>query len=143
VQPFAELHEDINWWLKANRFKWLKNELQVENTKLLGWLLYSTRTMDVETLTTAIWDAIHVDVGLRWRIISTGGKYVPDKDPKLLIRALHIEVDAETADHDYAALKRLFPTQSTSAFPLNVRLRLTPELTNLSLRSKMKVAHLR
>ncbi|WP_288992759.1 hypothetical protein, partial [uncultured Marinobacter sp.] len=142
-KPFEELHEDIDWWLRANGFGWYSKTLQVENTKALGWLCYSTRTMDEETLTKAIYDAIGVVVGLRWRIISTGGKYVPNMDPALLTRALHVEVDAENAEDDHAALKRLFPTQSATAFPLNIRLRLIPELTNLAIRSKTKVGRLR
>jgi hypothetical protein len=61
----------------------------------------------------------------------------------LLIKAIHVEVDAENCEHGHAELKRLFPTQSALAFPLRIRLRLTSELTNLSIRSKMKVGRLR
>jgi hypothetical protein len=97
--PFAELREDIDWWLRDNKFGWYHKALQVEKTKVLGWLLYSTGTMSLATLTATIFKATGAEVGLRWRIIPTGGKYVAGIDQSLLTRAIHVEVE----DNEYAA----------------------------------------
>ena len=48
--------------------------LQEEDAVETGWLLYSTREMDAGALADEITDVIGVNVGLRWKVISTGQK---------------------------------------------------------------------
>jgi hypothetical protein len=46
--------------------------LQAEKTAIVGWALYSTRQMDIDALTASIKQDLDIDVGIRWRMISTG-----------------------------------------------------------------------
>jgi hypothetical protein len=138
-KKFKVIIDDIAHWLKENRFGWFPRELQAENTLKLGWLLFSTRTMDAALLKDAIYKKNGVHVGLRWRMISTGksGKLPLDQQ----IRALHLEVDAE--DRDGADLIRLMYAHNAHTFPLGIHLRRVPEIDNANVFSMATATQLR
>ena len=68
--------------------------LQVDESCLVGFLVYSHNDMDAGALADEISDQIGIPVGLRWRTIDIGIKgAIPDKQK---VSALHIEIEKKT-----------------------------------------------
>lgn len=138
-----ELISQLDWWFQSRQCGMWIASIQAELTSCLGWLLYSTREMDLQVLGHAISRAINTQVGLRWRPISTGRT---EGDPKTLTRAIHIEVDARLADSAQTRLSQIYGSKALGPFPLDVRMRLMPELaphTSPILRTKVERLWLR
>ena len=89
---FDTLRENIYPWVQINGRGLFYNMLQEEDGVEIGWLLYSTREMDTGASADEISDHLGVNVGLRWKVISTGAKKL-SKDN--MIRALSLEVSAK------------------------------------------------
>jgi len=68
-----DIMEGLGWWFHEHKHGLWARSLQAEETKVLGWLLNSTREMDLNNLQAALL-AIDpaLEVGLRWRLISLG-----------------------------------------------------------------------
>jgi hypothetical protein len=128
-KSFHIIHGELNWWLREMNFGFYLKALQVERTIGIGWLLFSTLTMDVDALAPAILAATSVDVGLRWGVINTGRNADIPADQR--VRALHIEVDAKYHSLDRAQLLHLYSSSRTKDFPLDIRMRLVPEFGEL------------
>jgi hypothetical protein len=144
TKTFQDLQQDAFPWMQSVEHGWYLQSLQVERTIPLGWLLYSSRSMDVPLLKSAIEKATHVEVGLRWRMISTGrkGKVAAENQ----VRALHLEIDADPATFSLnePIIREMFAANKTGNFPLGIKLRLVPETTSFSNpESKAKVGRLR
>jgi hypothetical protein len=78
--------------------------------------------------------------GLRWRMISTGKRV--KVAPENQIRALYLEIDADTAtlSLNEPIIPRMFASNKTGNFPLGIKMRLVPEISNLSnTESRIKV----
>ena len=128
--PLEHLMDNISWWLQEHKIGLWQRPLQCEETTVLGWLLYSTREMDVKSLAEAIYQSSGLVLGLRWRIITLGKKGAIS--PELQIRAIHIEANSADTVAAKTWIKRTYGSQSTGPFPNGIRMRLVPELTPLT-----------
>lgn len=127
---FARLNGNLKWWLDREHMGLYVRQLQVEKTKVVGWLLYSTQKMDPATLAHEIERMTGISAGIRWRMISPGkGGQLP---LELQVKALHVEVDETNLDSDRLTIRCLYSSARTSGFPLGVRMRLVPEIMMLS-----------
>ena len=89
---FHTIREEIYSWVNNYGHGIFYNMLQEEDGVEIGWLLYSTREMDAGALADEIIDATGCNIGLRWKVISTGTKQI-SKDN--MIRALAVECSAK------------------------------------------------
>lgn len=125
----GSLMTEIDYWLREHRYGIYKKALQVQDTVIAGWALYSTRTIDTEALKAAIHEAHGLQIGIRWRMISNGKRGPTSTADQ--VRALHFEVNASSADADCAALFALYATNRNEGFPNGIKLRLVPNMTDL------------
>ncbi len=103
--------------------------LQSEKPTSLGWLLFSTQSMNQERLKDAISDALeNIPVGLRWKMISHGSQGSIPKDQQ--VKALHVLVDKLDVNMAKPLLTALYTSkpQTNHQFPLHIRMRLVPEI---------------
>ena len=102
---FSDLVMEFDWWLKLNKHAFYRNNVQAEKTRNLGWALYSLREMSCDTLATYFLNEHKLELGLRWRVISTGVFIAnePGKTAENLPYAIHFEV----SDEQYSTAKRL------------------------------------
>jgi hypothetical protein len=123
--PFAVLNKDIKDWMDDQGYGWYLKALQVERSAVVGWLLYSTRDMDLQVLADKIFELVLVRTGLRWRPITVpGGENLP-ADRK--VSAIHVEVDRATYIRDKAKIQDLYSATRTGEFPLGIKFRLVPQ----------------
>ena len=139
--PLEEIKGDSEWFLEGNRMAMYKKKLQVESTTQQGWLLYSTKDMDNETLAIEIQKEIGVKVALRWKYINSIN-YVKDSEERKKWMALHIEVDTEDSKKASRGLNRIYGRQS-EAFPLGIRMRLVAEFKEVRGNSTLIGKHTR
>ena len=102
VNPELHLDEErfqsgIRWALAGKKHGLYRCVLQVTETVVLGWLLYSTSHLHAPTLAHHLSSAIGCPVGLRWRIIYTGSRFSKDTPKSTPVRALHIEASKPDA----------------------------------------------
>jgi len=89
---FSELHEEVKWFLTADAHGWYARKLQVSTTRILGWLLYSLRTMNVDMIEEKLRTLTSITFAIRWRTISVLTRKFGEKlEPDSLIKALHVE----------------------------------------------------
>lgn len=141
-EEFSELHENVNWWLRDNKYGWYRKQLQVEKATSLGWLLFSVREIDEELLTQDILARTGIKVGIRWRTISRGKKGKTSEDARVF--ALHLEIDTEYEDEDRPIIQQLYSSSRKEDFPQGIKMRLVPEIFKLcNVHMKVKVERLR
>jgi len=143
--PFPKLMKQLShWFLKKRYGLWLAS-LQSEQPTSVGWLLFSTGSMDIELLKDAISDSIeNVPVGLRWRTINIGLQGPIPAEQQ--VKALHVYVDELDVQMAKPLLMTLYASRTSPGhkFPLNVRMRLVPELdTVLNTKGRKNVDKLR
>ena len=119
--------EEKDWWMKEQNCGIWPRTIQAEETTVVGWLLYSTRDMDLRALTSAINHDTQGTVGLRYRIIGLGRPGSIPEDQR--VKAVHVEVDKADACYMRRTLFQIFGTGSHETYPLGIRLRLVPELS--------------
>jgi hypothetical protein len=144
TQPMKDrIIADMGWWLEKQKHGLYLRPIQAENTEVVGWLLYSTRNMNIEHLTTAIKSETHhrFEVGLRHRVIWIDAKGpIPDS---LKVYAIHVEVDGKK----FAEAKRWFfntYSPNSTSFPNGIKMRIVPEITSRSsVDLKVKLERLR
>jgi len=127
--PFPKLVKSLSAWMRNKRFGLWMAYLQSEQPTSLGWLLFSTSTMDAELLKKAISDSIeNIPVGLRWKTISIGSQGPIPKEQQ--VKALHIYVDELDVNMAKLLLTALYASKMGVGhiFPLHIRMRLVPEL---------------
>ena len=95
--------------------------LQVEDSTEIGWLLYSTRSIDTGALADEISDHLGVNVGLRWKIINTGTKVI--KKDNMVRALLVVECSAKIKWRCQAKLLKLYTMKSVRKYPNGIRLR--------------------
>jgi hypothetical protein len=141
--PMADVMESVGWWFRDHQHGLWARALQAEETVVLGWLLYSTREMDLVVLQDAI-RAVNpaLEVGLRWRLISLGqAGPIPAEQQ---VRAIHVEVDKAKVDTIKPLLYQIYGHAATGPFPNGVKMRLVPKITPLmGPLSRAKAARLR
>ena len=136
-QTFSTIQENMGHIWRATETGCWARPLQVEKTTSMGWLLYSTGSMEKERITSVISGQTGIRVGLRWKTISLGttGRVPKDK----IVKAYHVEVDADNYRVAYPILKQFFSECATATSPLGSTVRLIPEIAALaSPKSKAK-----
>ena len=63
-EPLDHIVDNLSWWLKEKKIGLWSRPLQCEDTIVIGWLLYSTRQMDIQSLTEAIYNSSGIVFGL-------------------------------------------------------------------------------
>ena len=118
-----DIREGIRDWGRTHDCNIFRNMLQCEQATEIGWLLYSTRTMDAGALADEITDTIGTNLGLRWKTISTGQKGKIPQNQKVF--ALIVEVDKMKKGSAQERLTREFgrKIRLTEDYPNGVRLR--------------------
>ena len=141
---FPDIIDDIAWWLKQEGHGLWVRTLQCENVAKLGWLLYSAREMDKESLSEEIGDRIGTAVAVRFKVISIGRKgSIPDEQR---VQALHVEVNREEKPAAWRRLKELYGATSRPphVYPNCTRMRLVPEIESaLNKTARGKIERLR
>jgi hypothetical protein len=123
--------EDYGLYIKA---------LQVPETTTLGWLLWSTRSMDRDSLINDVKHSTGIDIGLRWRGIANRktNEKITDADKTW---ALHVEVDAKLRLPKVQRIQHLW-SKHNQAKPRHAYMLLVPEASKLlSQQRKAKARH--
>jgi len=90
--PFPKLVKSLSTWMQNKCFGLWKAYLQPEQLTSLGWLLFSTSSMDADLLKEAISDRIEkIPIGLCWCTINIGSQGPIPLDQQ--VKALHIYID--------------------------------------------------
>ena len=139
--PIDDLRGDAEWFLTENNMGMYHKKLQVEATSQMGWLLYSTQSLDQELLESIILARIGVPVALRWKFITTE-KYETNPEIRKKWMALHLEVSATDTKKAARGLSRVYGSTSTK-FPLGIRMRLISEYSEVKGNPVMMGKHMR
>ena len=140
--PMDDLKGDSEWFLKEHKMGIFLKTLQVEATSQMGWLLYSTNTLDIKCLSEVLTDECRgIQIALRFKYINTD-KYEPDKDERKKWMAIHIEVDKTVEKQAARRLSKIYGS-SAIAFPLGIRMRLVSEFREVKGNPVMMGKHMR
>jgi hypothetical protein len=118
---FAGKEKDAN--------KLYKRQLQTEFPVCVGWLYRSHGAIDCTHLQRETTKILGFPVGMKWRKIYSGRNGRELKDD---MQAVHVEVQAEHAKQDSAALRELFHAMREDGFPLGMELRFIADITQLN-----------
>ena len=122
--PLAEIEELRQWWFFDSGFGIYPMSVQCEDIKDVGWLLYSIRGMSEKKLGEAISDLIKEQVGLRWKMISTGYGEKLDEEDKVF--AMHVQASEERCRVINKKLTTLLGHNYNPELPLGIRVRFVP-----------------
>ena len=125
-----ELIQATGWYHTQANERFSVSPLQAYATVVVGSLLYSLRSMDVELLKEAIGCHIHRSIHIRWMKMADGKAWKSGRNTKDDPAALHVECAVE----DQVAVEKYFRTQYSSTskkFPLHIRMRFIPQLSRL------------
>jgi len=122
-----ELVTKMGPWLQATKQGlWPRQLALTEETKCLGWLLYSAPEYHLSNLRHQIKLDTGIDVALRFRRISDGRPAHADHSiPRT--KAIHMEVDLTILPKQQQRLERTY-SSTARTFPLGIKMRLIPEL---------------
>ena len=123
-EKFESINTDIKYWLMSGNHGLYYNMLQAETTEKIGWLLYSTKSIDAGALAEDLYDKFEIQVGLRWMTIDAGTKGKMPNDKKVF--ALHVEAIRSEKNTVKKALLKLYSRTSwanSNDLPNGVRLR--------------------
>lgn len=126
----SSLLDEVQWYFRGRKEHFNRASIQAPYVVMLGWLLYSTRQMDADTLAKAISTRARATVSLRWMRINDGSKFDKTRNTKDDPRALHVECAQQNEEQVADTLRTIYGSLSTK-FPLKVRLRFVPAFTNL------------
>jgi len=143
--PFVTFIKKLSPWCKEKKYGLWEASLQLEKPTSIGWLLFSTNTMDPQLLKEQISKHIQdILVGLWWKMINMGIQgQVKESDQ---VRALHLYVNALDAHMAKPLLLALYPSQPSDdhKFPLHIWMHLVPEIDSvLNLKGRKNVDKLR
>jgi len=127
--PFPTLIKNLSGWMHNKCFGLWKAYLQSEQPTSLGWLLFSTQTMNVELLQEAISDKLeNIPVGLCWKTIRQGLQGAIPKN--MQVKALHVLVDELDIPMAKLLLMALYMSNPPEdhQFPLHICMRLVMEM---------------
>ena len=144
-EDFESISADVKYWLMSGNHGFYHNMLQAEQTEKIGWLLYSTKSIDAGALAEDLYDKFELQVGLRWMVIDTGTKGKIPNDKK--VYALHVEAIKQEKNTVKKALLQLYSRSSwitSQDLPNGIRLRfVTPRREATSTHSITKLDRLR
>ena len=89
---FYTIREEIQAWVAICGHGIFYNMLQKEDGVEIGWLLYSTRETNAGALADEIIDSLGFNIGLRWKVISTGTRQISQAN---MVQALAVECSAK------------------------------------------------
>jgi hypothetical protein len=140
-RQLEEMQADAKYWLMSGAHGMYFESLQCESSELIGWLLWSLKSMDVTALAEDILQMTGIQVGLRWMAIDTGAKGKVEMKDKIF--ALHLEVRKRDKRNARKAFLALYGKTNSDAaeLPLYLRLRfITPrrEATSGATITKLK-----
>jgi len=132
-EPFPKVVKEMAPWLWKSKCGLCKSSLQLEKPILLGWLLFSTNTMDIDVL----WGKISlcigsIPVGLHWKMICIGtpGSIPPEQQ----VKALHLYVDKLDVILAKLCLMEVYTSKPMAmhTFPLvHIQMQLVPEIDTI------------
>ena len=118
--------------------------LQVDESVVAGFLVYSSNDMDAGALADEISEQIGIPVGLRWRTIDIGIKgIIPDAQK---VNALHIEIEKKLKLKGLKKLFELYPRKlmATHLYPNGIKMRFVKNRSDaLNIPEKRKIDKLR
>ena len=121
-----------------------KKMLQVDESCIAGFLVYSHNDMDAGALADEISDQIGIPVGLRWRTIDIGIKgSIPDNQK---VNALHVEIEKRKKLRGLKKLFELYPRklQPTHTYPNGIKMRFVKNKSDaINIPEKRKIDKLR
>jgi len=120
-EPFPKIIKDTATWFWKTKFGLWKSSLQSEQLTSLGWLLFSTNTMDTEVLRGEIsLRMASIPVSLCWKMISMGTQGSVPKEQQ--VKALHLYVDALDVGLAKPRLTALYTSKPSPGhiFPLQI-----------------------
>ena len=128
--PFSDIRVNLQTWMNTHRCGMYDRPLQVEKIKSIGWLLFSHRFTDRDSIQEAILAQTGVPVGARWKMITAGTTNGPIKEEDK-IKAMHLYVDARSYTHDKEKVKLAFHS-ATAEYPHGMEFKLIPELKDVN-----------
>jgi hypothetical protein len=142
--PISEIREGIKDWMRSAGHGVFDRPLQYDLTAEIGWLLYSTRETNTETLAQSIFELTGVQCGLRWKTIDAGQQGKLNKNNQ--VRALHVEVPKKDRWANQHTLLKMYGGTSApeKGYPLNIKLRFIKPLKEVqNIREKVKLGRLK
>ena len=102
-------------------------KLQVESTRILGWMLWSHRHIKVDRLAHVLANDNDLHLSFRYSkiFVGKGEKFALDES----VKAIYVVCDTRDFDAYSAALKIIYH-QSVKNFPLGIKLRFMPQVRN-------------
>jgi len=139
--PFVTFIKKLSPWCKEKKYGLWEASLQSEKPTSIGWLLFSTNTMDTIPLKEQISEFIHdIPVGLCWKMINMGTQgQVKEADQ---VRALHLYVNELDVRMAKPLLSGLYPSRPSDDhnFPLHIWMCLVPKIDSvLNLKGRKNV----
>jgi len=123
--PPTQLADKMGPWLEATKQRiWVRQLPLVEQTRCIGWLLYSAPEYNLDNLHKQIKKDTGINVELRFRSIADkGAGWILRTIPRT--KAIHLEVDISTTSLQLQRLERVYSAQA-KRFPLGIKMRLVP-----------------
>jgi len=121
----------IDMWLQARgQGMWPRQLPLVEQSKCVGWLLFSAPEYDRKELHKQLYQATGVSVALQFRSIQNS---LTDRAIMIApdIKATHLEIDQSKSRDRWQHLFQMFSLKSQT-FPLGIKMRLVAETGLLS-----------
>jgi len=127
--PFILFIKKLSPWCKQKKFGLWEASLQSEKPVSIGWLLFSTNSMDLVLFKEQIAECIQdIPVGLCWKMINMGtqGK-VKEEDQ---VQVLHLFIDELNIEMAKPLLMALYESHPSAdhVFPLHIQMQLVPEI---------------
>jgi hypothetical protein len=142
--PISEIREGIKDWLRSAGHGIFDRPLQYDLTAEIGWLLYSTRETNTETLAQAIRDLTGVHCGLRWKTIDAGQQRKLNSNNQ--VQALHVEVPKKDRWPHQHILAKMYggTTAPEKGYPLDIKIRFVKPLKEVqNIQEKVKLGRLK
>ncbi len=124
VEP-TQLVDQLGPWLRATgQDMWVRQLPLAEQTKCIGWLLYSAPEYNLDSLHRQIKQDTGLEVELRFcHIVDEGASRADSTIPQT--KAIHLEVDQGTPHSQLKSIERVY-SANARRFPLGIKMRLVP-----------------
>jgi hypothetical protein len=144
TESLEDIRKTMGEYLSSSKQAMYNKMLQVEESVIAGFLVYSHNDMDAGALADEIGDQIGIPVGLRWRAIDIGIKgKIPDNQK---VNALHVEVEKKSKMKAMKKLFELYPRTmvNTHLYPNGIKMRFVKNKSDaLNIPEKRKIEKLR
>jgi len=122
-EPFPKVIKAMVSWFQKMKFGLWKSLLQLEKPIALGWLLFSTSTIDKEVVCSKI--SLHISsipVSFCWKMISVGTQGSIPQEQQM--KALHLYINELDAAQTKPLLMNLYTSKPEPGhdFPLQIRM---------------------